>query len=347
MRLSIVFYLSATEVSGGAKVLLEHARRLAARGHETAVLVPRGREPPRFFEHGRPVVRDLPARADLVVATRYRDIEPALALAGGRARVVHLVQGDDTAGPRDDLARLHGLGSVLARRRARRKLERCERTLALPTVKLAVSEHLRERLARSGHRALLAPNGVDVSRFSPGATQDDDERRPPLGRQRVLVAGARSGPTKGIELALSVLESVRASREIEIAHLAPSLDETDARADRRVAGVPEDLVVALLRSTGVFVSAASEDEGFDLVALEAMASGVACVLSGGGAHREIAPGLVVGRDREALSRAVLRCLEEREERERRREIGLAAAGARSWEIMIGRVERAYEDALSR
>src|SRR5437762_9741247 len=111
-RLAIVFWLSSTELSGGAKVLLEHARRLAARGHETALLVPSRREPPRFLEHGRPVLRALPPRADLVVATRYRDVEPALAAARERGiRAVHLVQGDDAAGPRSDLARAQGLAS--------------------------------------------------------------------------------------------------------------------------------------------------------------------------------------------------------------------------------------------
>jgi len=330
----LVFYLSATGLSGGAKVLLEHASRLAARGHETTLLVPGRREPPVFFENARPVLRELPASFDALVVTRYRDVEPALALAKGKP-VLHLVQGDDAAGPRDELARHRGLGSVLARRRARRKLARCERVLALPTRKLAVSEHLRARLERAGHDALLAPNGIDLSRFSPGEG----------AKGSVLVAGPRSGPTKGIDLAFSVLEDVRAKRQVDVAHLAPTLDETDARADRRVAAIPEALVASLLRGTAVYLSCVTEDEGFDLVALEAMASGTACVLSGGGAHGELAPGLVVGRDRDALARAVSLSLDDPNERARRRELGLAAARGRSWDLVIERVEAAYLEAL--
>lgn len=315
----IAFYLSATELSGGAKVLLEHGERLAARGHETVLVLPEEREPPFAFTGTR--ARDVPP-CDLVVATRYHDVPAVM----GRAPVAHLIQGDDTAGPRAVLAS-SGLAGLLARRRARKKLGRVERVLALPTAKIAVSQHLAARLEAHGHRVLLAPNGVDHACFSPRETAHP-------GKPRVLIAGPRQGPTKGIARALAATESVRAS--IELVHLAPTWEGTHPRADTRIAGLDARGVAELLRTISVFVSGVTEDEGFDLVALEAMASGVACVLSGGGAHREVAPALVGD-----LRLDLARVLADPAERARRIAVGLAAARARSWDSQIVLVESAY------
>jgi glycosyltransferase involved in cell wall biosynthesis len=329
----IAFALSATDLSGGAKVLLEHAQRLARRGHDTVLVLPEGKEPPFPFEGAR--ARSVPGGCDLLVATRYHDVPRLVEL--GRP-VAHLIQGDDTAGPRAALA-TPGLGGFLARRRAEAKLEKVAAILALPTAKVAVARHLVARLVAAGHRALLAPNGVDLERFSPG-------RLPEPAKPRVLIAGPRQGPTKGIALALAALDLVRADQTIEVVHLAPTKEGTDPLADTRASGLDEAGVAALLRTISVFVSAVTEDEGFDLVALEAMASGVPCVLSGGGAHREVAPDLVAGPDPGALAAAVVRVLAHPGERVRRIEKGLAAARARSWETAIVEVDRAYLAALS-
>jgi glycosyltransferase involved in cell wall biosynthesis len=283
-RVKLVFWLSTHEPSGGAKVLLEHAHRLAARGHETSVV--RGAGPPPL------------APGDALVVTRYRDVEPALAT---RARVLHLVQGLD-------LVAEGGLLRRLAKRR------RVARAFAASTRKLCVARHLVERFPGSR----LAPTGVDLGKFAPG------EPAP----RRVLLSGR--GPTKQIDLAFRALEKIR---DVEIVHLHPT------------AGLGEDQVAALIRTTRVYLSTVSPDEGFDLVALEAMASGVACVLSGGGAHRELAPELVEGFDPSRLGAAVAQALDDPAEHARRAALGLEAARQRSWDVLITEVESAYRHAV--
>jgi hypothetical protein len=287
----LVFWLSTNEPSGGAKVFLEHAHRLAARGHETSV--ERGTNVPSA------------SAKDALVVTRYRDVEPAL---GSGAPVVHLIQGLDVA------------EGGWFRQRAKRR--RVARAFAAPTRKLCVSRHLVERFPGSR----LVPTGVDLSVFAPGHAPvlSEVEGAP----RRVILSG--HGPTKRIDLAFAALEGIEG---VEIVHLVPG-----ARLD-------EGAVAALVRSARVYLSTVSPEEGFDLVALEAMASGVACVLSGGGAHRELAPDLVVGYEPEKLRRAVLRALDEPDEHRRRVSLGLEAARRRDWVHVMGDVEAAYVAAL--
>jgi glycosyltransferase involved in cell wall biosynthesis len=288
----LAFWLSTAAPSGGAKVLLEHARRLGARGHETQVS--RDARPPR-------------TDAEALVVTRYRDVLPALAVS---PRVIHLIQGLDLpeGGP---LARL-------------RKRARVAKAFAAPTAKLVVARHLLARFPG----ALLAPTGVDLSVFHPG----------PKVPRRVLLSG--SGPTKRIDLALRALAARTAPGPLEVVHLLPS------------ARLGEAACAELVRSASVYLSAVSAEEGFDLVALEAMASGTACVLSGGGAHAELAPGLVVpsgagGDLAAALGAALARCLSDPEESARRIALGLEAARARAWDAVLPAIEAAYATSLTR
>ncbi|HZU99876.1 MAG TPA: glycosyltransferase family 4 protein [Planctomycetota bacterium] len=292
--MKLAFWLSTLEASGGAKVFLEHARRLEARGHE--VTVARGKD-------ARPPGGNL-------VVTRYRDVEPALAVSD---RVIHLVQGLDVPE-----------GNVFARWRKR---ARVRRALAARTRKVVVSRHLQEKFEGS----LLAPTGIDLEVFRPGE---------PARSRRVLVAG--QGPTKGIDLAFAVLAQVPG---IEVVHLALRPEDTASHAHVRASSLGEAETAALIRSAAVYLSTVSAEEGFDLVALEAMASGTACVLSGGGAHHELAPDLVSGFDPGALTRDLTRALDDPAERTRRVERGLAVARERSWDRVIERVEAAYAAAL--
>lgn len=198
-------------------------------------------------------------------------------------------------------------GGAVARWRKRRRVVRA---LAACSKRIAVSKHLAARFAE----ARFAPMGVDLDVFKPG------ERVP----RRVLLSGL--GPTKRIDQAFLALRDLRG---IEVVHLTPHANLSEAAA------------AALIRSASVYLSTVAPEEGFDLVALEAMASGVACVLSGGGAHRELAPELVVGFDPEALARSVRETLERPDENARRVTLGHEAAKRRAWEIVVPEVEAAY------
>jgi glycosyltransferase involved in cell wall biosynthesis len=332
----IAFYLSATNPGGGAKVLLDHARRLAARGHDTVVVVPGDRAAPAWFDHGRPVLHDVPAGVDLVVATRYRDLAPAVKAARG-APVAHLVQGDDSAGPRAELAASRGFRGAFARRRARRKLTRVEKGLALETTKVAVSDSIVARLRDAGFSPLLAPNGVDETVFAPGPT------RPLADPPRILIAGTHSGPTKGIAEARAALDVLRARRAIAVVHLAPSAEGLAAWADERRSGLAESEVAALLRSADAFLGLASDDEGFDLPALEALATGLPCVLSDVAVHRAWRDGalLVTREDAGAVADALARFIDDDALRATLATRARQVALERSWSRAIVEVERAY------
>jgi len=204
-------------------------------------------------------------------------------------------------------------GGALARWRKRRRVARA---FAASTAKIAVSKHLAARWPGARH----APMGVDTSTFAPG------ERSP----RRVLVNGL--GPTKRIDLAFSVLGRLRG---IEVVHLTPH------------AGLEEPQAAALIRSASVYLSTVTPEEGFDLVALEAMASGVACVLSGGGAHAELAPALIAGCEPAALAECVRRALEDPAEHARRAAIGLEAARMRAWERVLPEIEACYRRFVAR
>ena len=162
---------------------------------------------------------------------------------------------------------------------------------------VVLTDELRELLAAAlpRHSVVVVPNGVDISRFSPAARTDD---RASDATVSVLFVG-RLSIDKGIcELA----EAVVANPRVHLTTIGDRPDRGDATQSRavdaalealRASGrhthfprVSRDAIADHYRSADVFVLP-SHREGMPVSLLEAMASGLPCVVTPVGAIDDI------------------------------------------------------------
>jgi glycosyltransferase involved in cell wall biosynthesis len=272
--MKIVYLLASSEISGGARVVLQQAEELTRRGHEVAVVSPDSA--PRWFpltgvrweKSPWATSRELDA-AQVRVATFWTTVAPALAAASGP--VFHLCQGFEA-----DF-------SFYADRRAE-ILEAYRR----PTRKLAVAPHLVDRLGREGIDAALIGQAFDAAEFPP-----EPERRFDRSRPIVLLVGIFEADVKGVAEALEGLASLR--REAA-SFLLRRVSPVPPAAKESALGVTDEYCVRLTpeemgrayRSADLFIGPSHAEEGFGLPVLEALSSGLPAVLSDTPAHRHIA-----------------------------------------------------------
>lgn len=273
--LKVVYVLSGTGLFGGVRVVLRHAALLRALGVEAEVVSP---EPPAAWApESHAFYRQVPdldprriGEADVAVGTIFFTVPVAAAVPGAVA--FHFCQGYE------------GLYEP-----ARHRWPEIEATYALPTRKLAVSPHLVELIAaRFGQKARWIPQPFAAEEFGPAP-------RPRAGDPsfRVLLTGQWDVPVKGIDWAFEALRPL--AREIpgftlvRLAQDAPAAEvEAWPDAERHV-HLPPSEVPDVYRGIDLFVGASSEVEGFGLPTLEAMGSGLPCVLTDIGAFRALDP----------------------------------------------------------
>ena len=185
-----------------------------------------------------------------------------------------------------------------------------------------------------GGRIDVVPGGVD-ERFRPDADPGPARRALGLDQPYVLTVGGM-GLRKNLR-ALSPLAPELRARGIEL--VAAGVRRThhahsdDLEGVRGLGYVPEDLLPSLYAGARAFVLP-SLHEGFGLTCVEAMRSGVPVASSDRGALPEACGGAALlfdPDDPEATSRAVLRAVDDDEERARLRAAGLSRAAELTWD----------------
>jgi glycosyltransferase-like protein len=309
-RLRIAILAHSTNPRGGVVHALELGDALCRLGHEATVHAPDANGS-GFFRETRcrtvgvaasPVGRDVTAMVETRVADYIRHFEPfdrrrfdvwhaqdgisgnALATLkrrgqiAGFARTVHHV--DSFADPR--------LSALQAR------------AITSADCLFAVSQLWRDWLARKfDHTPHLISNGVDTGRFSPAGDATDAALRSrldlPAGAKVFLAIGGVEKRKNTIRIleAFRVVNAKHPSSRLVIAGGASLLDhdayQAEFMAARAASGLPDGAVIrtgslpqalmpALYRAADALVFP-SIKEGFGLVVLEAMASGVPVVTS--------------------------------------------------------------------
>ena len=200
------------------------------------------------------------------------------------------------------------------------------------------SEYVKEKVSRRfGIRNLtITPNGVDHSLFHPGAKQ----RQFDLPPSYVMFAGTLE-PRKNLGRLLHAWKAIKDEfREtwLMIVGVRGSVFKTmpvPREMERvRFLGYVEDETLAGLYADASLFILPSQDEGFGLPALEAMASGTPVIVSDGGALPEVVgdAGMISClSDRNALRNTLSACLSDTGLRTELRRRGLERAEKYSWQ----------------
>ncbi len=270
--LRVNYLLEDTALFGGVKVVLHHANLLHRRGHRVLVLS-RGSVPTWYplrtqFATVHEFTADTVPEADIHVATFWTTIAPAAALPTGQA--VHFCQGFEAGLSHNRTEH----GQILDAYRA-------------PIPAFAVSPHLAELVrGRFGRPArVLRPAVERWWRPRP--------RRRPRRPPRVLVPSPFENYVKGVPIALEAITHLRSHGvELKLVRISqwPLTDGERALAlpDEFHHHLPPRDVARIVAGCDLLLAPSSDQEGFGLWVLEAMASGVPVVASDIAAHRGFA-----------------------------------------------------------
>lgn len=159
-----------------------------------------------------------------------------------------------------------------------------EAAYRLPTLKLVIAPHLRDRLREDlGLDSVVVGAPVNLEAFHPRSVPPRGEGAP----LRVLTVGPEPDgpfapvPFKGIAQVLEIVERARdAGADLELVRLTPKEDRFVGSevVDELHVGVPPASVPEIYRSCDVYLGASTRAEGLGMPALEAACSGLALIL---------------------------------------------------------------------
>ncbi len=359
--MKITFLQSSLWMSGGARAHIEFGARLSARGHDTAIVIPRGAVDPemaaavrdglRIIEAGYPLHKPAVQRT-----TFYDRARIALAMAAAVPPSDVLVATHTPTTLVSLLAgRLLGRGApawfymdypgMFAGRRIEGWLLR--RALRWHRGAMVISRHSAEELLQftPGDVRFVGLGLNEAEAFAAALAA-----RGPLRREnpQVMYLGDFR-PRKGLADFLAAAETVHAARpDAQFVLVLKEEGEPETRVPHRVVRRPDaETLARTYAESDLFVSA-SWHEGFGLPPLEAMACGTPVVLTDSGGVRDFARdgenGLVVPPELpDQLAEAMLRALNDHALAARLAAAGPPTAAEFTWEKAVDRLEAALTD----
>lgn len=316
----INYYLPFATHTGGVMAVFEHVKALVERGHDATVTVPNTQLPIRWAspEHvvgiGHPT--EMPD-ADVLVATASKSVELVSVLPPSTGEKFYFVQGYESL----------WCGNV-------------DWTYKLPMKKIVVSSWLQRVMAESfDEKSFVVNPGLDHETYRPGSGSGGNGRR-------VLVMDHATRVIKGTWVAIQAVELARRSiPDLELVVFGMELqDEGLGRVAERHTHPLGSELAELYASCDVFLYPVIAD-GFGLPPLEAMACGTAVVTTDHtGTSDWASPDacyVVPAHDVAATADAVVRALQDPDERNRIAEGGRRKAAEFTWEKAGERLEAAF------
>ena len=259
--MNIAYLAEDTALSGGIRVQLAHADALIARGHRV-----------RIVTKGAPVTwrrsdaefvyvdhfRDYDAGGDdFVVGTFWLTVPAAYEIAGKKA--VHLCQGYE--------------GAFTAYQPIKHEIDAAYR---LPIPKLVVSKQLIPICRQFSDDVTFIGQVVDDEFYRPRLPPENE----PL---RVLLVGQSQADLRGIEEGYGAVAHARWFHQtlelVRVSPWAPSREEPLDSVQEFHVGLTTSEMTRLMHSCDVLIAPNHAEEGFGLPAAEALASGLATLMT--------------------------------------------------------------------
>ena len=259
--LNLVYLNEDTEQSGGVRVVLAHADALIARGHRVRIVTKGQPLTWRSSQAEWVYVDDFhdydAGNDDFVIGTFWSTVPVAHAMAGARA--VHLCQGYE--------------GAFSAYESIR---DQIDATYSLPIPKLVVAKPLVTLCQRFSNDVTYIGQVVEDEFFRARGGREND---PP----RVLLCGQSQADLRGIPEGYGAVAHARWFHQkldlIRVSPWAPSREEPLESVQEFHVALTTAEMTRLMHSCDVLIAPNHREEGFGLPAAEALASGVACVLT--------------------------------------------------------------------
>jgi glycosyltransferase involved in cell wall biosynthesis len=333
----IAYVLESLEMSGGVKIIVEHAEGLASRGHDVALVTKDGR-------HGwipiRVPILEVPCfdatalpEAEVHVATWFPTVVPTVR-ARRASRVFHFSQGYEAPHPH-----------------TRHRLAEIEEAYLQNVPKLLVSAHLLPILeGRYPGPYHVLPQAIPASDFAPPDPARAESRHPPA----IGVVGPFEAPLKGVAVALRAVARLReAGRDVRLRRASALPLTQNERAllssDVYSHALPSSAMPAWYHGLDVLLHSSFDAEGFPLPPLEAMASGVPAVVSDIPSFA-VLPSDAVSRvpvgDSAAMAREAARLLDDPALWAARRARGLEVARTFTIDAVLDRLEEIFSQKTS-
>jgi glycosyltransferase involved in cell wall biosynthesis len=326
----IVYVVESLEISGGVKVIVEHASGLLARGHDVRIVTKNARHDWIAVDVPVDEVRQFDSTtlpgADVHIATWFPTVVPTVR-ARKALRIFHFSQGYEVLYP-----------NVVHRK------DEIEAAYAEEIPKLLISRHLLRLFeGRFPGPYFVLPQAIRASDYAPPPADEGRPRRVPA----IGVVGPFEATNKGIPFALDAIQRLRGEGRLLRLHRASQLPLGAEERERCVPdlfleGASVTQMIAWYRGIDLLIHPSFEAEGFPLPPLEAMASGIPVVLTSipsYGPIPEDAVSRVAPGDSPGMARAAAELLDDPVLWNRRRARGLEVAATFSLDRVLDELER--------
>ncbi|MFA6053907.1 MAG: glycosyltransferase family 4 protein [Thermodesulfovibrionales bacterium] len=347
-NLKITYLFESTDLWGGTKVGLEQAEALSDAGYNITILSKDAG--PTWYDLRLPVIKvsgfdvDTIPESDIIVGTYWPTVRAAYESHRGIA--VHLCQGYE-GGCKEYNSFKAAIDEVYSYRIP--KL-----TISLNLDKFLIDRFNAETyyIGQMLNRDIFYPstNSVCKKLFKPF-------KIPGFDTFKVLVVGPFEADVKNIAVSLKGISLAKKSlghplKLIRVSQFPLSAGEKEImKPDTYHFHVPHQDMGKIYRKADVLISMSNEAEGFGLPPLEAMASGIPTILSKISSHlvyddpQDYA--VFSEFDPEALSEVILSVFRNSELRDRISKRGLLVADKYTRESVVSRLDRAFNDIVSR